>query len=812
MLARTSVAPGVAILGTDENIRFANAAFVSLIGHPVDEVVGKPLSAFYDMHRAEFACLAGVREAIAAGKEFCGTLHAEQFVAELCLVPVRDEAGAPRQFVVVMRDITGADRAEVELKETSRRFHDLFEHLPAGVVVHGPDTKILAANHVAAQWLGTNVEQMIGRGADDPAWRFIRKDNSPMQVAEQPVCRTIASKRNLSNLVIGVEHGEPQGKLWALCNTYHVCENGQLSEVVVCFTDCTELKRTEESLQKSEERLRLILQGSNDASWDWNLTTGELYYAPRWWQMVGRAENELPADEWLWLRLTHPEDQSRVLETFERALVGEKSAYEFELRLQHKDGHYVPVLLRGHIQRDAHGKAVRVSGTNTDLTERKAAESRIHQLAYFDYLTGLPNRRFLMEELHKLLSRSTRNGQIGALLFIDLDNFKLLNDTMGHDVGDLLLRQAAHRLRHTVREGDYVARLGGDEFVIVLDELGTDMKTAAAEADLVGHKVLAVCAEDYALPGRAYRSTATIGITLFDGHSEGVEALLKQADVAMYQAKAAGRNTLRFFDPIMQATIDQRYELEHDLREGLLRHEFRLFCQPQFDAAGRLVGGEVLLRWQHPQRGLVAPAEFVATAEATGLMVPVGRWVLGESCRRLAAWADDPVLGTIPLSVNVSAQQVRTPRFAADTLAVIADTGADPSRLSLELTESLLAENIEDVIEKMNRLKQAGIHFSIDDFGTGYSSLSYLKRFPLETLKIDQSFVHDILRDPNAAAIVEVIITLARKLGLQVVAEGVEQEAQRELLRQGGCDRFQGYLLGMPVSIDEFARRYGAAH
>jgi EAL domain-containing protein (putative c-di-GMP-specific phosphodiesterase class I) len=322
--------------------------------------------------------------------------------------------------------------------------------------------------------------------------------------------------------------------------------------------------------------------------------------------------------------------------------------------------------------------------------------------------------------------------------------------------------------------------------------------------------VLAVCAKNYALAQRRYRSTASIGIALFDRNSESVDVLLKQADLAMYQAKAAGRNALRFFDPVMQAAIDHRYKLEHDLRDGIARQEFRLYCQPQFDGDGQLAGAEVLLRWQHPERGLVAPGDFIGTAEATGLMEQLGRWVLRESCRHLAGWAHDPVLGKITLAVNVSAQQVHTARFVTEILDAVSLTGANPECLSLELTESVLAENFEDVIGKMNDLKRAGVNFAIDDFGTGYSSLSYLRRFPLQKLKIDQSFVHDIHTDPGAAAIVEVIIGLARKLGLQVIAEGVEQEEQREFLQRGGCDRFQGYLLGMPVSIDQFERRYAA--
>jgi diguanylate cyclase (GGDEF)-like protein/PAS domain S-box-containing protein len=807
-----SVVPGLGIIGEDGVFRFANPEFVAMVGLPLEKLLGQQISVVYT---PDSECIAGMRDAIAAGRDYSTQLRGlrkdgQPWSSELSIVPVHGAGGKLLHFIVLLRDTSANRSVEDELRATNRRFHDLLDHLPAGVVVHDKDSRIVAVNQLAAKLLGRPAEQLIGHSAHDN-WNLLRDNDGALPIEEYPVCRALKTKSNLWNIVVGIDRGDPDGTIWVICNTYVVCnESGELTEAVVCFTDCTELKRADQELHKSEERLRLILQGSNDAPWDWNLVTNELYYPPRWWQMIGRTENELPADAWLWLRLTHPDDQRRVRDFFEQVLASSKQSYEVELRLRHKDGHYVPVLSRGFILRDEHGKAVRVSGTNTDLTERKEAERHIHQLAYFDYLTGLPNRRFLTEELHKLLSRSTRSGELGAVLFIDLDNFKMLNDTLGHDVGDMLLREAAYRLRHAVREGDYVARLGGDEFVIVLDNLGSDVAVAAAEADVVGHKVLAVCAENYALPARPYRSTASVGIALFGRDTDSVDVLLRQADLAMYQAKAAGRNMLRFFDPLMQATIDRRYALEHDLRDGLVREEFRLYCQPQFDGDGQLAGGEILLRWQHPQRGLVGPAEFIPTAESTGLMLQVGRWVLRESCRRLAGWGSDPVLGKIQLAVNVSAQQVHALQFVDDTLDIIAQTGADPHRLSLELTESLLAENMEDVIEKMHRLKQAGVNFSIDDFGTGYSSLSYLKRFPLEKLKIDKSFVRDIHTDPNAAVIVEVIITLARKLGLKVIAEGVEKDEQRDFLRDGGCDGFQGYLLGHPVDIDEFERRYGA--
>jgi diguanylate cyclase (GGDEF)-like protein/PAS domain S-box-containing protein len=624
---------GLAIAGPDQVIRYANEAFLAIVGNGA--MAGQPLSMLYE--HGDATCAAGIREAFATGSEHatelaCTRGTGEHFVAELALVPVVDTQGALMHFVLVLRDASNIGRVELALETSNRQLQALLDHLPAGVVVHAADSRVLSANAMAARLLGRSADQLAGRAAEDRAWHFLRADGSVLPLEEYPICQTLQRKASLSNLVVGIDRGPELGLVWTICNTYLLCDHlGGLAEAVVCFTDCTDLKHAEQSRHKSEERLRLMLQGANDAAWDLNLATEEFYYSPRWWEMLGRRPGELPSDAELWLRLAHPDDQLTAGGAFASALRGTSHTYELELRLRHRDGHYVPVLARGFILRDEQGRAVRVSGTNTDLTERKEAERNIHQLAYFDYLTGLPNRRFLMEQLPKLLSRCARTRAFGALLFIDLDNFKLLNDTLGHDVGDLLLRQVADRLRHAVRESDYVSRLGGDEFVIVLEDLGTDAALAAAEADAVGSKVLAVCGDTYALPARRSRSTPSIGIAMFSERTESVDVLLRQADLAMYQAKAAGRNTLRFFDPLMQAAIDRRYALEHDLREGLLRRQFMLYCQPQFDGAGQLLGAEVLLRWNHPERGVVGPGEFIALAEATGLVLPLGRWVLRET-------------------------------------------------------------------------------------------------------------------------------------------------------------------------------------
>ncbi|WP_229415736.1 sensor domain-containing diguanylate cyclase [Pseudoduganella armeniaca] len=423
--------------------------------------------------------------------------------------------------------------------EVLNRLDALHEHLPAGVVVHGADGRILSANRLAQELLGRSEAQLLGLEASTEAWQLLRDDGSAMPAEEFPANRVLRTGEKLAGLVAGVVR--PSGVTWLLCNAYPEYDGaGVPRQVVVCFTDCTALKQAQESLEKSEERLRLVLKGSTDAPWDWDLVSGEVYYSERWWNMLGYRGGEEMADAGAWRRMLHPEDEPMIAAYLAELLPSDRDGYSLEFRLRHRDGHYVPVLSRGYVLRDGSGRPVRMSGVNTDLTERKRTERRIYELAYFDHLTGLPNRRFLLEELEHVLARGERSGQYSALLYLDLDNFKLLNDTMGHDMGDILLRQAAQRLRATVRHSDELARLGGDEFVVVLEGLGTTPAAAATEADRVVSKVLAALGQSYQLGTVLFRSTASIGIALFGGHGTNIETLLKQADLAMYRAKGTG--------------------------------------------------------------------------------------------------------------------------------------------------------------------------------------------------------------------------------------------------------------------------------
>ncbi|MCX7192274.1 MAG: EAL domain-containing protein, partial [Proteobacteria bacterium] len=477
--------------------------------------------------------------------------------------------------------------------------------------------------------------------------------------------------------------------------------------------------------------------------------------------------------------------------------------WEGEIWNRRKNGEVYPEYLAITAVKDSAGRVTNYVATFNDITVSKAAEDEIKNLAFYDPLTHLPNRRLLYDRLKLALSSSMRNGKKGALLFLDLDHFKNINDTLGHSMGDLLLQQVAQRLTACVREGDTVARLGGDEFVVMLEDLSENDLEAAEKAAAIGRKILDALSLTYQLATHEYRNTPSIGATLFCGHKQTIDELLKQADIAMYQVKQSGRNGLRFFDPQMQKTIENRSSLEQELRHAIEKHQLQLYYQIQVDESGRPLGAESLIRWLHPEHGLVSPVQFIPLAEETRLIVPIGYWVLDHACAQIKTWQKDPITRDLVLAVNVSAQQFHFADFADQVQAVVEHYDIRPHLLKLELTESMLVKDIESIIATMNRLKQFGIQFSLDDFGTGYSSLQYLKRLPLNQLKIDQSFVRDLCSDSSDLAIVRTIIAMAESLGFEVIAEGVETAEQRQFLLNLGCTHFQGYLFGRPVPIEQ---------
>ncbi len=577
---------------------------------------------------------------------------------------------------------------------------------------------------------------------------------------------------------------------------------GQLVGAVMVFQDVTEAYGLRASLEESRMRLSLALQGADLGLWDRNLATGELVFDEGFAAILGYRLDEIEQASETWKSRVHPDDLPAADRMKQAHLQGLTARYEAEYRMRHKSGEWRWILSRGRItERDTAGMPRRITGTILDITERKQAEAEIEHLAFFDPLTGLPNRRLLHDRLGLALAGARRTGEFGTLLFIDLDNFKRLNDSRGHAVGDRLLKEVARRLGMHLREADTLARLGGDEFVVLLTNLGHHAENAAKLARDMAEKLRTSLSPGFDIEGAEYHASASIGITLFPEHAESADDLLRHADTAMYAAKETGRNRVRFFEPDMQAAAEARMALEGELRLALERNELRLHLQSQTDVAGRVVGVEALLRWQHPERGLVAPVSFIPLAEETGLIVPIGEWVLETALRILKQLEDAG--HELRVAVNVSPLQFREADFVSRVRKLLQQTGAYAPRLTLEITEGMLMHDIDAAIARMNELRHLGVSFSIDDFGTGYSSLSYLKRLPLRELKIDRAFVNGLPRDPDDVALVGTILDIADSFRLDVVAEGVETEVQLEFLKASGCEVFQGYLFGRPQPAEE---------
>jgi diguanylate cyclase (GGDEF)-like protein/PAS domain S-box-containing protein len=711
---------------------------------------------------------------------------------------LRDENGIITGTLSAGEDITERRAAEDALRESEARFRNLLQNNPSiSVQGYAADGTTLYWNHASEKLYGYTAGEAIGRNIMEliipPAMRSpVAREIAQMFETRQaiPAAELTLMRKDGSEVTVFSSHA-------------HLQPPGQAPEMFCFDIDLSERKRAEAELRvaatafETQEGMlvtdaeRVILR-VNKA---WSEITG---YSPR--DVIGRKPD-----------LFKSEHHDAAFFAMMNAQLEAQGEWKGEIWNRRMNGEVFPAQLSITAVRDNRGLVSHYVATLTDITQRKATENQIRQLAFYDSLTGLPNRRLLTSRLQHALVASARTASNGALLFIDLDHFKTLNDTLGHDTGDLLLQAVAQRLPGAVREGDTVARLGGDEYVVVLENLSVVEQDAAAQAKAVCEKVLDILHQPYQLAGREHYNSASIGVTLFSGHKDTIDDLLKQADLAMYQAKSAGRKSMRFFDPDMQAVVNARAALEADVRQGIKLGQYLLHYQPQVDAHGHITGAEVLLRWSHPLRGMVPPAEFIPLAEETGHILALGHWVLETACNQLAQWAMDPDLQDLTLAVNISARQFRQIDFAEQVFATLERTGAQPHRLKLELTESMLVDNLEDTVAKMMAIRQLGVGFSLDDFGTGYSSLSYLKRLPLDQLKIDQSFVQDLLTDPNDAAIAQTIIALGHNLGLTVIAEGVETEAQQAVLANHGCDAYQGYLFSRPLSLADFRQWVTAA-
>ncbi|MGC9458076.1 MAG: EAL domain-containing protein [Halothiobacillaceae bacterium] len=714
----------------------------------------------------------------------------EQYL-EIRRLPLPHAAEQPEGRMMVVRDITREKRAIDEARHHLQNQALLLKAVGEGVYGIDPEGRCTFANDAAISLLGYNREEVLG--ADLHAlFHHHRPDGSDYPPEECPIHQTLRDGQTRHAEEWFIHKAGHFFPVEITITPVHTADSG----AVVVFRDMSERRRIEEDLRIAGvafEHMQPVIIADRDQR---ILRVNEAFE-----QMTGYTAEEAIGQTPRLLQSGHHD------KNFYRAMwdqINRVGQWQGEVMNRRKDGGIYAEWLNISVVRDEAGEITHYVASVHDLSEQKKAQEEIEKLAFYDPLTGLPNRRLLKDRLRQAIAVSQREQNYGALLFIDLDNFKTLNDTRGHAIGDLLLESVARRLTESMRESDTVARIGGDEFVILLSQLGRQVDQAEETAAQVAEKILAQISRPHELAGQKHAMTPSVGVSLFLGNRMDADQLLKQADIAMYQAKDAGRNAIRFFDPETQTRLERHVEMESRLRHALENGELTMHLQPIVDQSGHVRAAEVLARWPQPDGQWISPGEFIPLAEQTGLIVPLGNWITESACRLLAGWQDRPELSSLTLSVNLSARQLMQGSCTGQMTGLLERTGAPAQLLKLEITETTMMSNQLDVIEIFKDLCALGVRLSLDDFGTGYSSLSYLKRLPLNQLKIDQSFVRDITTDGNDAAIVETIIAMARALDLGVVAEGVETEEQFAFLRAHDCDLYQGFLFHRPMPVEAF--------
>ena len=789
-------------------ILYANRAVELTTGYSPEEIIGQPTSVFFGPD-TDLAAFAKIREQLAAGE--IGRARVLQyrkdgssFWADVSdkIVGEHPDGGA---IVVSIRHDVDAEvmliRAETDLRDSEQRYRTLFETNPVPMWIYDPETlRFLAVNERALAAYGYSAEEFAtmtladvrppeeiphmlasidrrqSKFHDHGYWTHRRKDGSTLFV------HLTSSKIEWS--------GRP-ARLALLRDVTNVVE----AEAAV--------KDYQNRLERSEKALAAAQAVAHIGSWDYDVTSGQAIWSDELFKIYGITREEFGCQPGTLWRFDHPDDVGEVRRQYESACESGKP-YSMIHRLVRPDGDIRWVREIGQFEYDGDGHPVREIGTIQDVTEKKEAEDRLAFLAHFDTLTGLPNRVLLRDRLNQDIARAVRDGLLGAVLFLDLDHFKEVNDSLGHSAGDVLLREIAARLSADMRKGDTVCRYSGDEFIIAIN----DIETLDSVADFA-NRTLAALSQPFVIDGREISSSASIGISVYPNDGDDTEALVKHADVAMYQAKAGGRNSFRFYQPAMQEAATHRLSLQSELRRAVERSEFVVHYQPIVDLhSGRTVAAEALLRWQHPLRGLVAPNEFVPIAEETGLIAQIGRWVLERACLDLAGWRGATGVD-IDMNVNVAPRQFRGFQLIDDVDRAVKRAAIEPQRLRLEITESLLMDNDLQALDIMTRLKAIGAQIELDDFGTGYSSLGRIGAFPIDGLKIDRSFVGKIAHDEYSRVIARAIIGLANSLGLGIVAEGVETRDQIDLLKSFGCRDAQGFYFSRPLSADDFGAWLG---
>lgn len=671
-------------------------------------------------------------------------------------------------------------KTQRELDEERERYFDLYDLAPIGYCTLNQKGKILQANRAAASMLGTDQDELINQLITD----FIASEDQDIYY--------FFKKQFLASCELRLKR-ENQINCWVQLSAKQ-SKNLQGNDTIrLILNDITDRKEIEE-----ERRIAALAFESQSGMVITDSKGVVLRVNPAFTQLTGYDQNEVIGQT---MRVLKSGRHNKPFYQQMWKTLKQNKHWQGEIWNKRKNGLIYAELLTITAVTDSNGKVTHYIGNFSDITQDKELEAVIHRLAYYDPLTNLPNRRLFQEHLNQAIIATERNQSYGAIFFIDLDNFKGLNDSRGHDVGDLLLIEVSERLHKIIREGDTVARQGGDEFIILFENLKTDFNEATYLVKQIADKLLMQMNEPFILNEYEYYCKLSIGIELFNKNDTSVD-LFKHTDIAMYQAKKLGGNQLLFFNPEMQHILDLRNTMEYELKQALEFAQFRLYYQPQVDSFQHVIGVEALIRWDHPQRGLIPPDEFIPLSEDTGFIIPMGLWVLQSACAQLKAWETDEHTRHLRIAVNVSTKQFRQSNFVTLVENALETSGVNPELLKLELTESLVLENVQDTIEKMHMIKRLGVHFSMDDFGTGYSSLSYLAKLPLNQLKIDRSFVRDLPESKNDAMIARTIITMGLGLEMNVIAEGVETQAQFEFLEAYGCHAFQGYLFGRPLDID----------
>jgi diguanylate cyclase (GGDEF)-like protein/PAS domain S-box-containing protein len=753
-------------------------------------------------------CWMGLREQRALHEAL---LAREQLDHELAamqtLAAEKDQLNATLEQRVAERSAVAEQRAaelagsEAALRHQSSILQSILDSIGDGVVVTDTAGQLLLGNPAATQILGDRLGVLLPSAAPAAPTIYWSDQETPCPPAALPTAVALRGGAiDNAELYVPAAADGPGQWLSVTARPLKDAQGARAGSVAV-FRESSAAKQAAAALHASEERYALAARGANDGLWDWNLTADQVFFSPRWKAMLGAAEDEIGTTSEEWFGRLHPDDRDRVqvqLAAHARRLIDH---FELEYRIAHKDGTYHWMLCRGLAVWDAANRATRMVGSQTDITVRRLAEERLRHDALHDTLTGLPNRTLFIDRLeHTIRSARRPDARPFAVLFLDLDRFKMINDSLGHLIGDELLVAIASRLANCLRPGDTVARLGGDEFTILLENLAYP-EDAADVAKRLQHALAA----PFLLRGQEVFTSTSIGITLSNEDYERPDEMLRDADTAMYQAKLRGKARHAVFDATMHAQALADLQLESDLHRALERDELRVYYQPIVALyTDRVVGFEALVRWQHPSRGLLLPGEFFPLAEETGLITALGQWVLRESCRQLADWQSRLThLPPLTVSVNLSAKQLLQPDLVAQIAQTIWDTGLNPRQLKLEIIESALVAEGEAATTALNQLKSLGVQLSIDDFGTGYSSLSYLHRFPVDTIKIDRSFVSQLDVAGGHDAIITAIVTLARSLGMNAIAAGVETTAQRDQLKALHCEYGQGWLFARALVGDQ---------